>query len=986
MSDMESGSLPDHPLLALQQQAGNQAVQQLLRRHGIQPKLAISQPDDPEEREADRVADRIMRMHAGPPVSSPCSCSEGEEMCEECQQKQQAVISRSASNLLQRQPINPQPAPQTNQQTNPQSGAPLPPWSGNAVSSGIQQVEPPYCEASSNGFGGPGALNQPRRPGLFSSLCPQPCSRRPLPLRVQFHTDGLQIPRPGLKPGDVVSSVTASVKFTPSTGGGDRIVLQGQGDATYVSPGHPLQTAFSPLLSSYTPVGPGQLTVSLINNDRAGLARATYNDMIPVKDCPLPAARVEVGYLEVPDPDNAPLQYQVVGPNTPVTGRGVLVPAERDDKGYFYLYKGRRVDLPGDPIPHAPQTSSQTPPPQPAPVQSSQAKPPQPGSSQAQPPVERSADGSRSPIAELGGRADAALSMLSRDGGQSLDAEARAFFEPRFGRDLSDVRVHTSAEAAQSARSIEALAYTAGNHIVFGSQQYQPSTSHGKHLLAHELAHVVQQDLLVQEPERISYSGSRRGVAADRGVDRVSDGHSVAGRSVASVAGRIHRSVNVNPNDPGAALFLGALSRLTGKQATAPNGTLALGAAVPGARPSPTVGDYVQRAISAGRSYTLRSGTTTLGGAAVRGFAIDPPAPGGGVTITINSADIGQFTWTADELVSDAFVRAVSTNDRTTATFPGATGGATSPATNLDDLLAAVLPFTNPVLRRQALDLIKQRVPAVAADPILEVDVENSLQQATGVTLAEILRGLETNTPYRVSQTITGDRVDATYIDPRKAPGASDPQAVPRRTVTFLVGPGRATPAAAPVTGGTPCSPAVTAEINNQLTTSRQLVAHAIGLLNSQLNLNPQLIAHFGPGGPGNRIRIAANYRLILSELAFERHGWICNPRGSGAGCTDPGTTGRTSPSLPTVQLCIETSPPFIRLPSTVLHEIAHSSGIGSLPASTEIYDWKPGYPGSDPLHNADSYAKFAAAVASVNATPPVQLPGAPSGPGPTLP
>jgi Domain of unknown function (DUF4157) len=85
-------SLP--PALELQQLAGNQAMQQLLRSGFLQAKLAISNPDDPEEREADHVASTIMRKHAG----APCSCSPGEVMCEECQQKQsQPTISRRAS-------------------------------------------------------------------------------------------------------------------------------------------------------------------------------------------------------------------------------------------------------------------------------------------------------------------------------------------------------------------------------------------------------------------------------------------------------------------------------------------------------------------------------------------------------------------------------------------------------------------------------------------------------------------------------------------------------------------------------------------------------------------------------------------------------------------------------------------------------------------------------------------------------------------------
>jgi outer membrane protein OmpA-like peptidoglycan-associated protein len=77
--------------------------------------------------------------------------------------------------------------------------------------------------------------------------------------------------------------------------------------------------------------------------------------------------------------------------------------------------------------------------------------------------------------------------------GQPLDRPTRAFFEPRFGYDFSDVRVHTSSQAAESARSVGALAYTLGHNIVFGNRQYQPGTERGNRLLAHELAHAVQQ-------------------------------------------------------------------------------------------------------------------------------------------------------------------------------------------------------------------------------------------------------------------------------------------------------------------------------------------------------------------------------------------------------------------------------------------------------------------------------------------------------------
>jgi hypothetical protein len=65
--------------------------------------------------------------------------------------------------------------------------------------------------------------------------------------------------------------------------------------------------------------------------------------------------------------------------------------------------------------------------------------------------------------------------------------------EPRFGHDFSRVRVHTDARAAHSAMAVSALAYTSGRDIVFAKGQYAPGTEAGKRLLAHELAHVVQQ-------------------------------------------------------------------------------------------------------------------------------------------------------------------------------------------------------------------------------------------------------------------------------------------------------------------------------------------------------------------------------------------------------------------------------------------------------------------------------------------------------------
>lgn len=92
-----------------------------------------------------------------------------------------------------------------------------------------------------------------------------------------------------------------------------------------------------------------------------------------------------------------------------------------------------------------------------------------------------------------GGTPQHVAEATARGGGEALDASTRAFMESRFGQDLGQVRVHKDARAAESAESLGAAAYTVGQDVVFGSGQYEPGAERGRWLLAHELAHVVQQ-------------------------------------------------------------------------------------------------------------------------------------------------------------------------------------------------------------------------------------------------------------------------------------------------------------------------------------------------------------------------------------------------------------------------------------------------------------------------------------------------------------
>jgi hypothetical protein len=92
------------------------------------------------------------------------------------------------------------------------------------------------------------------------------------------------------------------------------------------------------------------------------------------------------------------------------------------------------------------------------------------------------------------GGADGAPDFTSRLGsGMPLDAASRAYFEPRFGRDFGDVRIHNGPLATTAAANIQARAFTFGADVVFAAREHDPGSDGGKRLLAHELAHVVQQ-------------------------------------------------------------------------------------------------------------------------------------------------------------------------------------------------------------------------------------------------------------------------------------------------------------------------------------------------------------------------------------------------------------------------------------------------------------------------------------------------------------
>jgi len=101
--------------------------------------------------------------------------------------------------------------------------------------------------------------------------------------------------------------------------------------------------------------------------------------------------------------------------------------------------------------------------------------------------------------------------------GDALDNGVRTFIEPRFGRDFSGVRVHSGSMAREAARAVDAEAFTVGQRIVLGSGWDAFATPAAMHLLAHELAHTVQQAAATGTPEEIEIGAPSD--AAEREAD-----------------------------------------------------------------------------------------------------------------------------------------------------------------------------------------------------------------------------------------------------------------------------------------------------------------------------------------------------------------------------------------------------------------------------------------------------------------------------------
>jgi hypothetical protein len=137
--------------------------------------------------------------------------------------------------------------------------------------------------------------------------------------------------------------------------------------------------------------------------------------------------------------------------------------------------------------------------------------------------------------------------------GQALDEPVRADMEARLGHDFGDVRIHTGEAADNSARAVNAHAYTVGSDVVFQQDRYDPSSVEGRTLLAHELTHVVQQR-----------NGPVEGTPAPGGI-RVSDPSDRSEREATATADQAVAAVPATAELPTAGSDAGPDSAATGR-------------------------------------------------------------------------------------------------------------------------------------------------------------------------------------------------------------------------------------------------------------------------------------------------------------------------------------------------------------------------------------------------------------------------------------
>ncbi len=147
----------------------------------------------------------------------------------------------------------------------------------------------------------------------------------------------------------------------------------------------------------------------------------------------------------------------------------------------------------------------------------------------------------------VAGHAETAVATASGSSGSLLPETLQRKFEGSLGVDLGGVRVHTGAESAAANESVSARAYTLGNDIHFGAGQYDPSSTAGQHLIAHEVAHTVQQTGGMGRQAQFKLDVSEPGDAMESEADSAADAMVAGQRTTVSSASGVARTVQRTP-------------------------------------------------------------------------------------------------------------------------------------------------------------------------------------------------------------------------------------------------------------------------------------------------------------------------------------------------------------------------------------------------------------------------------------------------------
>jgi hypothetical protein len=368
--------------VGFQQGMGNQALLQLLSVGVIQPKLRVSQPSDPDEREADSVADKIVASTHAPKIYRKCACESAGTPCAKCQEEE-TTIHRSAASTLRSSPLSVQRAPAASDAANtPDKSADSP----SKPSPTPSKTHPLVVEDDAQSV----APHQMRKSAFFALLRSEACATADA----------------------VLASVGRSTKSCP-----------------YIAKWLPFFETQSSAhveraMLKYSPATSG--------------ARSAH----------------EAIHILVTRIQQAALAWAKTGriPGIPTELAGQFsdggTPADGQEQ------KTAGVSSPG------PSTSTIS---------------------------RKSVDGSAAPAHDAG-------SVRKQLGsGHSLDSRVQSQMSAAFGHDFSGVRVHTDSRATNLSSDLNARAFTVGTDVAFASGEYQPGTLVGDALIAHELAHVMQQ-------------------------------------------------------------------------------------------------------------------------------------------------------------------------------------------------------------------------------------------------------------------------------------------------------------------------------------------------------------------------------------------------------------------------------------------------------------------------------------------------------------